>query len=267
VESVDAGPAHSFAQVMVLGVLGLHLLHRGRVADARMRSQQAHERAAQLGQPMGKMVAIWLDAMLEVRLGDVERVATLADELRALVEDHQLSHGRAAWRFFKGWAEAHRGRPNEAFQLIRDAYEDNTRLGMIAGGSEVLAFAVEALLLAGDPDGAKRQLEQARHVVDTYGERVFLPQLCLLEARIARARGQAPAALDRVREAIAEARAQDAPWLELAALVELCEHPGATAKDRKALTELADALPQARDTALMARARALLARGTRPPAG
>jgi DNA-binding winged helix-turn-helix (wHTH) protein/tetratricopeptide (TPR) repeat protein len=267
IESVDAGPAHSFAQVTVLALLGLHLLHLGRVGDARLRLQQAHACAARLGQPMGKMVAIWIDAMLEVRLGNVERVAKLADELRALVEEHQLSHGRAAWRFFKGWADAHRGRAREAFQQIREAFEDNTRLGMIAGGSEVLGFAVEALLLAGNHEEAQRQLEQALQIANNYGERVYLPQLLLFEASIARARGQASAALDRVHAAIAEARAQEAPWLELAALVELCEHPGATAKERRALAALVDALPQARDTALMARARALLVRGTRATAG
>jgi DNA-binding winged helix-turn-helix (wHTH) protein/ATP/maltotriose-dependent transcriptional regulator MalT len=267
IESIDAGPAHSFAQVTVLALLGLHLLHLGRIGDARQRLQQARARATQLGQPMGKMVAIWIEAMVEVRLGNVERVAALADELRALVEDHHLGHGRAAMRFFKGWADAHRGRPDEAFRLIREAFEDNVRMGMIAGGSEVLGFAVEALLLAGDYEEAQRQLEQALQIADTHGERVYLPQLLLFKASIARACGQASTALDLVHEAIAEARAQQAPWLELTALVELGEHGGASVKERRALAALVDALPEARDTALMARARVLSARGTRTPVG
>jgi DNA-binding winged helix-turn-helix (wHTH) protein/tetratricopeptide (TPR) repeat protein len=265
IESIDAGPAHSFAQVTVLAVLGLHLLHLGRVGDARQRAQQARARAAQLGQPMGKMVAIWTEAMLEVRLGNVERVAALADELRALVNEHKLGHGRAAMRFFKGWADAHRGHPREAFLQIREAFDDNARMGMIAGGSEVLGFAVEALLLAGDLDEAQRQLEQAKAIAEKYGERVYLPQLLLFEASIARARGQGSAAIDLLRTAVAEAHAQEAYWLELAALVDLCEHGGAAAKDRRALAVLVDALPQARDTALMARARALLGRAPRAP--
>jgi tetratricopeptide (TPR) repeat protein len=267
IESADAEPAQSFAQITVLGLFGLHLLHLGRVGDARLRMQQAHERAAQLGQPMGRMVATWLEAIFEVRLGNVERVAELANELRALVEEHHLVHGRAAWRFFKGWADAHHGHAGEAFQQIREAYEDNTRLGMIAGGSEVLGLAVEALLLAGNHEEAQRQLERAKQIVEKHGERVYLPQLLLFEAGIARTRGQASAALDRVHDAIAEARAQEAPWLELVALVELCEHGDATAKDRRALAALVDALPQARDTAVMARARPLLGRGPRARVG
>jgi tetratricopeptide (TPR) repeat protein len=207
---------------------------------------------------MGKMVAIWLDAMVEVRLGNVDRVAELADQLRALVEDYQLSHGRAAWRFFKGWADAQRGRPDEAFQQIREAYEDNMRLGMIAGGSEVLGLGVEALLLAGNHDEAQRQLEQAFEIANKHGERVYLPQLLLFKANVARARGQPEAALNLVRDAVAEARAQEAPWLELIALVELCEHGVTRNQDRQALAALVDSLTEARDTAAVARARVLL---------
>ena len=260
IEAIDVGPAHSFAQVLVLGLLGLHLLHVGRVEESRRRREQAHARAADLGQPMGEMVAIWLDAMAEVRLGNVARVAALADELRMLVEEHHLSHGKAAWRFFMGWADAHRGRPREALQLIREAYEDNMRLGMVAGGSEVLGFGVEAMLLAGDYEEARRQLDQALEFASGHSENVYLPQLLLFGASIASAQGETEAALQLVHKAVAEARAQEAAWLELVATVALCEQAGAKGKDRQALAALVDALPQANGTAVMARARALLAR-------
>jgi hypothetical protein len=42
------------------------------------------------------------------------------------------------------------------------------------------------------------------------------------------------------------------------ALIELCEHHSATAKDRRALAALIDQLPEARGTAAVTRARALL---------
>ena len=261
-ESIDVGPEHSFAQVTLLGLLGVHLLHLGLVQQARARMQQAYARADQLEQPMGKMVAIWCDALMEVRLGNSDRVAGLADDLRALVEESDLAHGRAAWRWFSGWADARNGEPLEGFRRIREAYEENTRLGMVAGASETLGYAAEALLLAGDSDGAQRQLEQALEIVNAHGERVYLPQLFLIEGAIARARGQPAAALASVRSAIEEARAQEAPWLELLALVELCEHEGAKAKDRQALAALVDRLPEAADTDAVARARALI-RGTR----
>jgi tetratricopeptide (TPR) repeat protein len=259
-EPIDVGPAHSFAQITLLGLLGVNLLELGLVQQARARVQQAYGRAAQLGQPMGKMVAIWYDALTEIRVSNSERVSRLADDFRALVEESDLRHGRAAWRWFRGWADARNGNPRDGFRLIREAYEDNTRLGMLAGGSETLGYAVEALLLAGDLDAAQRQVEEALRIADDRRERVYLPQLLILQAEIARARGQPTAALASVRSAIEEARAQEAAWLELLALVDLCEHEGAKAKDRQALAALVDRLHEAAETDAVARAHALIRR-------
>ena len=218
-ELIDVGPDHSFAQVTLLGLLGIHLFHLGLIRQARARMVQAYARATQLGQPMGTMVAIWLDALMQVRLGDADRVSSLAGEMQTLVEQTQLGQGRAAGRWFRGWAEACKGKSQEGFQQIRDAFDVNTRVGMLAGGSEVLGYAAEALLLAGDHDGAQRQLEQAFQIADKHGERVYLPELFLIESSIARARGQPKSAVASVRKAIEEALSQEAPWLQLIALV------------------------------------------------
>jgi DNA-binding winged helix-turn-helix (wHTH) protein len=262
VESIDVGAEHKFAQVTLLALLGIHLLHLGLVQQARARMQQAYARATQLGQPVGKMVAIWCDALMEIRLGNSDRVSRLADDLRGLVEESDLGIGRAAWRWFSGWADARNGKPREGFRRIREAYEDNTRRGMLAGGSETLGYAAEALLLADELDAAGRQVEEALQIADNRRERVYLPQLFMIEAAIARARGESAVAHAAARRAVAEARAQEAPWLELLALVELCEHEGAKAKDRQALAALIERLPEAADTAAVARARALI-RGAR----
>jgi ATP/maltotriose-dependent transcriptional regulator MalT len=207
---------------------------------------------------MARLVAIWYSALFEVRLGNTERVVALADEMHALVDEFALAHGRTAWRWFHGWADARKGGPHEGYQRIRDAYEDNTRLGMLAGASEILGYATEALLLAGNLDGAKKQLDEALQVADKLGERVYLPQLYLMEAAIARSRGERGVADASVQRALAEARAQEAPWLELMALIEMCDRERATVADRRALATLVDKLPEARDTTAVARARALL---------
>ncbi|MET1084851.1 MAG: hypothetical protein ABWY12_17675 [Burkholderiales bacterium] len=113
-------------------------------------------------------------------------------------------------------------------------------------------------MLAGDWDAAQHELDEALQVVNTHGERVYLPQLHLIDAAIARARGQSAVTHASVRRAVEAARAQEAPWLELMALVELCECGGATAEDRHALAALVDQLPEAIDTTAVKRARALL---------
>lgn len=260
-EPFDVVPGETFVadpQITLLGLLGIELLRLGLIEQARARLRQAHTRARRLGQPMARLVAIWHDALLEVRLGDVQRVAALADEMRALVDEFALAHGRNACRWFRGWADARMGQPRDGYRRIREAYDENTRLGMLAGGSEVLGYATEALVLAGDWDGARHELEDALQAADTLAERVYLPQLFVMQADIARARGDRTAADTAIRRAIAEARAQEAPWLELMALIELCDRHSATAKDRRALATLVDQIPEALGTAAVARARVLL---------
>jgi len=207
-------------QVLLLGLLGIELLHLGELEAARSRLQQAHARARGLGQPFARMVATWCDALCEVRLGDVARVAALAEEMQALVEEHALAQGRAACQWFRGWVEARRGEPREGYRRIREGHEANIRVGMLAGGSETLGYGAEALVLAGDWDAAEMQLREALQFAGAHGERVYLPQLYLIEAAIARARGDSDAASAAAGRAVAEARAQEAPWLEQLALKE-----------------------------------------------
>ena len=259
-EQLDVGPGEFLVdpQVALLGLLAVPLLHLGSVEQARASLQRAYVRARDRDWPMARLAALWYSALFEVRLGDAERVAALADEMHALVEEFALAHGRTACRWFRGWADARMGEPHDGYRRIREAYEDNTRLGMLAGGSEVLGYATEALVLAGDWDGAQHELENALQVANTLGERVYLPQLFVMQAAIARGRGDRAAADAAIRRAIAEARAQEAPWLELMALIELCDRHSATAKDRRALAALVDQFPEALETAAVARARALL---------
>jgi len=261
-EALDIAADEVFAadpQVALLGMLAIELLRGGLIERGRAHVRRAHERARELRQPMTRLVATWHEALFEVRLGNAGRVATLADEMRALVDEFSLGQGRTACQWFRGWADARAGQPLEGYRLIREAYEQNVRLGMRAGASEVLGYAAEALLLAGDHGGAQACLQEALQVADELGERVYLPQLLLLEAAIARAQGQADAAAASARRAVDEARAQEAPWVELLALVDFCEHHGVTAEDGLALTDLAARLPEAADTDAARKARALTA--------
>ena len=246
-------------QVAVLATLSLQLMHLGRVAEARERLQRAYARARRISQPMALLVTMWFDALCTIRLGEVARVAALADEMQALVEEFALAQGKFACRFFRGWSDARRGKPLDAFQQIRTAYEQNSALGMISGGSETLGYAAEALVLHGDLDGAEEQLRQALEIVNNCGERIYLPQLLLIDASIARARDQRARALESMQRAITEAREQGASWLELLALTDFCEHASAAVVEHRALDELVPRLTQGVDAPVLARARAVLA--------
>lgn len=260
-EPLDIGTNEIFAtdpQVMLHGMLAIELVRSGLVEQARIHMQQARARAQALRQPMTRLVAVWQEVLIEVRMGNHVRVAALAVDMRVLVDEYSLALGRTACRWWCGWADARNGAPRDGYRRIREAYEEHTGLGMRSGASEVLGYATEALLLAGDCNAAQVELQEAFRVVEELGERVYLPQLLLLEAAISRAQGQPDAGIAAVRRAVEEARAQEAPWLELQALVELCEHPDATAEDHLALATLVDQSPETDGTDLAHRARSLI---------
>jgi DNA-binding winged helix-turn-helix (wHTH) protein/tetratricopeptide (TPR) repeat protein len=269
-ESINAASKQTFIgfiadpQATSLAMLSLQLTHVGSISQARERLEQAYTRARGIAQPMALMITIWFDALGAIRFGDAERVATLAQEMQSLVEEYSLAQGKTACRWFRGWADAHRGKPLAGFRLIRAAYEENRALGMIAGSSETLGYAAEALVLHGDWDGAEEQLRQAMEIVTTYGERVYLPQLLLTKGSIARARHQHADAETSIRSAITQARAQGALWLELVALTELCAHSTVTGEDHHTLGALVERLGEARDTTALARAGALVANALAP---
>ncbi|MGF6690493.1 DNA-binding winged helix-turn-helix (wHTH) protein/tetratricopeptide (TPR) repeat protein [Metapseudomonas resinovorans] len=260
-EPLDIGTNEIFAvdpQVMLHGMLAIELVRSGLLQQGRVHIQRARARAQALRQPMTGLVAAWHEVLIEVRMGNHVRVAALADDMQALVDEYSLALGRTACRWWRGWADARNGAPLDGYRRIREAYEEHARLGMRSGASEVLGYAAEALLLAGDFDGAMAELQEALRVGEELGERVYLPQLLLLEAAIARAQGRPDAGGLAVRRAVEEARAQEAPWLELLALVELCGHHDAVAAERQTLAALLDQLPETEGTELAKRGRLLL---------
>ncbi|WP_172151494.1 AAA family ATPase [Pseudomonas tumuqii] len=260
-EPLGIGTHEIFAadpQVTQLGMLAIELLRSGLVEQGRAHLQRARARAQALRQPMAWLVAAWQEVLFEVRMGNAERVAALADDMQALVDEYSLALGRTACRWWRGWADARNGAPRDGYRRIREAYEEHTRLGMRSGASEVLGYAAEALLLAGDFAAAQAELQEALRLADELGERVYLPQLLLLEAAIARGQGRLDAGSAAVRRAVEEARAQQAPWLELLALVELCGQHDAAAEEYQALAALVERLPEAVGTEPVRRARALL---------
>lgn len=260
-EAADDGRGEIFAadpQVTLLGMLAIELVRMGLLEQARDHLRRARQRAQALRQPMTSLVAAWQEVLVEVRLGRPARVAELAEEMQRLVDEYSLALGRTACRWWRGWAEAHLGEPQRGYRHIREAYEEHRRLGMRSGASEVLGYAAEALLLAGRHEAARAELGEAMRVAEELGERVYLPQLLFLEAAIAQAQGMSATAAAALRRAVAEARREEAPWLELLALEELNARFDACAEERQALAELLQRLPEAADSEPARRARALL---------
>ena len=206
------------------------------------------------------MAVLWLDALFHVLIGEPERVAEACARLGEVMEKYALPQARAAERWFRGWAEAQLGDARAGHALVRDGYDRASRLGIRGWGSETLGYAAEALARAGDWTAARRELDEAMRCAQATGEGKYRVQLLLLDARIADALGERKRGRASARQALAEARAREAPWLELLALSALCERPGASGKDVQSLRLLLGRFTEGLDTAPLARARSLLVR-------
>lgn len=130
---------------------------------------------------------------------------------------------------------------------------------MYAGCPEALGYAAGALILDGDWPGAQAQLDEALGLAQRIGERLAMPSLLLLQARIALGRNDGDGARAWMRESLREARAQGADGLALEALVALAAPEGREPEDLAALAEAYRRATEGFDTKTYLRAGELLA--------
>lgn len=246
--------------VTMYAALAVPLVSLGQVDQARARCKAAQARAQALGEPMAQMVAAWFASILHVRLGDVDAVEAIGNDMHRVVDAAALAQGRLASRWIRGWAMAYLGAPLDGYRQIRAAYEENVDLGMLSGASEVLGYATEALLLADAPQAAREQLDQAFGRVSERDECIYLPQLHILQARLALAEGRPEAARSALRDGMCEARRQNAPWLELTVALAAWTLVGGGAAELAELAQICARVPEGHDTGPMRAARALLDR-------
>lgn len=238
--------------------LAIPLLLAGFDQRARVQSDLALARARALKQPMARMIATWLTLLCELRREARDRVAALAAQLRSITDEGALAQAEGPSAWFRGLVHAWSGAPLDGHAEIDDAYRRYAQVGMVYGAAEVLGYATEALVLAGEREKALAQVDAALQLAEGLHDHSYCVQLLLSKRRIERARGAVPTADVAGRQALLEARRQRSPWLEMTVLVELCEgaHPGA--EDIESLRRVVAAMPEDSSAPVMNRARALL---------
>lgn len=241
--------------------LFIPLAHQGYVDQARAQMQAAIALADAVKQPMAQMLALWCAGIMHSWFGDAEQTMHAAQALQTLVDEHALAQGEGPCRWLRGWALARLGEPDRGHELIMEGYQRHARFDMYCGCTQVLAFATEALILGARWQDAQRQVEAGMTLAHRIGERAFLPDLLILQARIELGQQQFEAARHALRAAYAEARNSHALWQELAALVALCELADTVPEDRTALQAARARVREGFDTTLVRRAEALLAAG------
>lgn len=244
--------------------LCMPLAYLGLCDQARAQSDGALAHAEAIGQPMSQMLALWCAAILEAAVGTPERVLALADTLAGKVASHLLAQGRGPRTWLRGIARARMGEPDTGYALIMEGYSQHAGFGMYGGATQVLAYATEALILAGRWADAQAQVEDGLALAKQIGERFYVTDLLLLQARIALAQKHLDTARSLTLAALDDARSQQTLWQEIRALVALCELQNARREDLTALAAACARLKEGLDTKPVRRARELLALRRRP---
>jgi hypothetical protein len=244
--------------VNMRAALAIPLLLDGCDQRARTESDLALARARALKQPMAQMIAIWMAMRCVIRRGARQQVAERAAQLQRITDEGALASSEGPSQWFAGLVLAWSGMPAEGHARIDHAYRHSAQVGMHYGASEVLGYAAEALILAGEWARAATQVEAALQLGARLHDHSYLPQLLLLQRRIALAQGAWEIADQAAQRALLEARRQRSPWLEMTVLIDVCEGPHASAVDIEALRAVFANLPETSSAPLANRARTLL---------
>jgi DNA-binding winged helix-turn-helix (wHTH) protein/tetratricopeptide (TPR) repeat protein len=256
----DLGDVSGHAEFLIDPEVSMRLnaafpfVNLGLADRARLQVAVGSERARRLGHPMAVMLSHWTGAMVEARLGNDKELARQAGELGKFIQTTMLPQGQGPSLWLRGLAEARLGEPRVGHRHILEGYACHARLGMYGGCTEILGYATEALILDRDWAGARRQLEEGFALAQRIGERVALPDLLLLRARIDLGENDPTAARESMHEALQEARRQHARGSELSTLVALAELKDSQPGDLAALAQAYRAMSEGFDTKVYRRA-------------
>jgi DNA-binding winged helix-turn-helix (wHTH) protein/tetratricopeptide (TPR) repeat protein len=197
-------------------------------------------------------------AMLGQYAGDTERVRHHAREMFALTQSLGFESYEILSGLLRAWVEAVDGY-EPALPLLQRAIDAYRESGMRMDLPYALTVQADALLARGHADEAARAMEDAFSVRSEGRGYVYEPEMWRLHARVALASGEREEAAERLRRAVAVARAQEAGTSELRALADLADLGDRTPEVLRRLETLVDALAADGEPGDVARARSLLA--------
>lgn len=186
-------------------------------------SELALSRARRAEQPLALVFAMFLDMLRRQLSRDVAGTAQAAQALLALAAEHDLPQYRAWASIVSGWALAAND-PSGGIARMREHLAAYERMGSELSRSHFLALLADALGAAGSCDEGLAVIEQALASVERTGERYYLAELYRLGGELSFRSSDAPRrdrATDTFRQAIAQARGQQARSWELRAATSL----------------------------------------------
>ncbi|HEX7182206.1 MAG TPA: tetratricopeptide repeat protein [Thermoanaerobaculia bacterium] len=200
----------------VLGGRASFAYLQGDLASVRKLSQEQLQIAGETGSRSLRAWALQGLGRADLAAGDLARARkSLEESLRESGLTGERLQSVATRLELARLAIAEGGAPAAAF-LAREAASWYGARGISAGEAPALAVLAEALLLQGDLSGARQAADQARALVEKTEDRELRAAVAPALARVDAASGQAPRALQDLRQAVGEAASLGlvAPGLE-----------------------------------------------------
>jgi tetratricopeptide (TPR) repeat protein len=214
----------------------------GRPQEALRVGDEVLLRTARLGHPHSRAFALGF-ALTTVHAfrRDWVAVERWADETNRIGTEHSFSFWPEWGHILKGAAIGNRGRPTEGAAVIRERLARFAGVGVAMGRPLGLVLLAELLLASGDVRGAARAVDEALEI-ETAHPGCYRAEVHRLHGLVLAALqpNEPSAAIATFELAIAVARSQQSPMLELRALADLAQLTGDANPPRTLLTRLAD---------------------------
>ncbi len=199
----------------------LSLWFLGRPDEARVRAERAVALARGRPYQHGLTIALGQAAVVAHCRREPADALSWADECRASAEREGFVYRIAMGAIIGGWATAALGDPTRGVEGVRRGLEMSRATGATMDDAYYLGLLADALIRAGDRDGAARTVAEALAVVPRDGRFFWDPELHRLRGSLLHAAGDRDGAERALRHAIAVARDQGGRALELRAALSL----------------------------------------------
>ena len=238
--------------------MGVVLWHLGNADQGRAKIREAISLSEGLKRPTNMAFALQAASGLYVYLREPAHLHEVAEHLFTLASELQMPQYVASGSFFRGWAMAEQGRPDEGVALIRTVLDSAATRGLPAN-VETLRVSSEAQARSGQLEEALATVEQAFSAV---GERqIFLPEVLWWRGELHLMRGEETMAGRDFRETISVSRRISSKAYELRAttsLARLLAKQGKRDEARTMLAEIYNWFTEGFDTADLKDAKSLL---------
>ena len=247
-----------------LGWGSLTLVMLGRMDEALAWAHAAVERAEKVRHPHSIAIARHFRQLMHHWRGEPAQVLVGMEENLAYCREQGFGFWEVANGMLLAWARSELEPSAPLYEALQRGIAFWQRSGSHVGGPQHYASLAQVALRLGHFDAAFAALEKGREYVVHFGERVYEPQLGILEGVAWRDRAAPDHARAEAcfRAAIAQAQASGARWHELRASLELArllQQLGRSAEARAALRPIADTFPKKSKLPALLAARALLA--------